>query len=125
MNEKQENTAQKMNESACFSPKIVLSIAIPVIIYDRGAEIFCHAFVGLGQFDKFYGGFGKRGEHDGGTPVSELPGKAKIIHIDPVDTDFYIRLTNFYAQFAAIGRNYTQVVEDIQAMSFRLALHLL
>ena len=64
MNEKQENTAQKMNESACSSPKIVLSIAIPVIIYDRGAEIFCHAFVGLGQFDKFYCGFGKRGEHD-------------------------------------------------------------
>lgn len=78
MNEKQENTAQKMNESACFSPKIVLFIAIPVIIYDRGAEIFCHAFVGLGQFDKFYGGFGKRGEHDGGTPVSELP--SDILH---------------------------------------------
>lgn len=43
-----------------------------------------------------------------------LEGKAKIIHIDPADTDFYIRLTNFYAQFAAIGRNYTQVVEDIR-----------
>ena len=49
-----------------------------MIIYDRGAEIFCNAFVGLGQFDKFYGGFGKRGEHDGGTPVSELP--ADILH---------------------------------------------
>ena len=78
MNEKQEDSAHKMNEWAHFSPKIVLSIAIPVIIYDRGAEIFCHAFVGLGQFDKFYGGFGKRGEHDGGTPVSELP--SDILH---------------------------------------------
>lgn len=58
--------------------KIVLFIAIPVIIDDRGAEIFCHAFVVLGQFDKFYCGFGKRGEHDGGTPVSELP--ADILH---------------------------------------------
>nr|WP_301096222.1 hypothetical protein [Bacteroides acidifaciens] len=49
-----------------------------MIIDDRGAEIFCHAFVVLGQFDKFYCGFGKRGEHDGGTPVSELP--ADILH---------------------------------------------
>lgn len=78
MNEKQENTAQKMNESACFSPKIVLFIAIPVIIDDRGAEIFCHAFVDLGQFDKFYGGFGKRREHGCGAPVPELP--AYILH---------------------------------------------
>lgn len=78
MNEEQDGSAHKMNECARFSPKIVLFIAIPVIIDDRGAEIFCHAFVGLGQFDKFYGGFGKRGEHDGGTPVSALP--SDILH---------------------------------------------
>lgn len=78
MNEEQDGSAHKMNECARFSPKIVLFIAIPVIIDDRGAEIFCHAFVGLGQFDKFYCGFGKRGEHDGGTPVSELP--SDILH---------------------------------------------
>lgn len=43
-----------------------------------------------------------------------LEGKDRIIHIDPAYTDFLIRLTHFYAQFAAIGRNYTQVVEDIR-----------
>lgn len=48
MNEKQDDSAHKMNECARFSPKIVLFIAIPVIIDDRDAEIFCHAFVGLG-----------------------------------------------------------------------------
>ncbi len=38
----------------------------------------------------------------------------KIIKIDPATTDFYIRLTNFYHQFQAIGNNYNQVVKAVK-----------
>lgn len=38
----------------------------------------------------------------------------KIIRIDPATTDFYIRLTNFYHQFQAIGNNYNQVVKAVK-----------
>lgn len=41
-----------------------------------------------------------------------LEGRARITCIDPAVMDFYIRLTHFRAQFAAVGRNYNQVVED-------------
>ena len=114
MNEKQENCTHKMNESARFSPKIVLSIAIPVIIYDRGAEIFCHAFVSLGQFYKFYGGFGKRREHGCGTPVPELP--ADILHhlcvvsayggelrVDVGQPDVEIRIRRIYVDYLCLS----------------------
>lgn len=38
----------------------------------------------------------------------------KIIRTDPATTDFYIRLTNFYHQFQAIGNNYNQVVKAVK-----------
>ncbi len=38
----------------------------------------------------------------------------KIIKIDPATTDFYIRLTNFYHQFQAIGNHYNQVVKAVK-----------
>lgn len=38
----------------------------------------------------------------------------KIIKTDPATTDFYIRLTNFYHQFQAIGNNYNQVVKAVK-----------
>ena len=38
----------------------------------------------------------------------------RIIKIDPATTDFYIRLTNFYHQFQAIGNNYNQVVKAVK-----------
>lgn len=39
---------------------------------------------------------------------------AKVIKVDPATTDFYIRLTNFYHQFQAIGNNYNQVVKAVK-----------
>ena len=38
----------------------------------------------------------------------------RINKIDPATTDFYIRLTNFYHQFQAIGNNYNQVVKAVK-----------
>ncbi|MCM1107978.1 MAG: MobA protein [Clostridium sp.] len=37
-----------------------------------------------------------------------------IVRIDPATTDFYVRLTNFYHQFQAIGNNYNQVVRAVK-----------
>jgi hypothetical protein len=34
----------------------------------------------------------------------------KVIKVDKATTDYYIRLTAFYAQFPAIGNNYNQTV---------------
>lgn len=50
----------------------------------------------------------------------------KIISIDPATTDFYIRLTNFYHQFQAIGNNYNQTVKAVKSnFSDKRALALL
>ncbi|MCD7936502.1 MAG: MobA protein [Tannerellaceae bacterium] len=38
----------------------------------------------------------------------------KVVTIDKVSKDYYIRLTNFYHQFQAIGNNYNQTVRAIQ-----------
>lgn len=38
----------------------------------------------------------------------------KVVKIDKAATDYYIRLTNFYRQFQAIGNNYNQTVRAIK-----------
>ncbi|MGJ7025659.1 conjugal transfer protein MobA [Petrimonas sulfuriphila] len=39
----------------------------------------------------------------------------KVIKIDKTAVDYYIRLTNFYAQFRAIGVNYNQIVKALNS----------
>jgi hypothetical protein len=39
----------------------------------------------------------------------------KTVKIDKAAMDYYIRLTNFYAQFQAIGNNYNQTVKALKA----------
>ena len=39
----------------------------------------------------------------------------KVVKIDKAASDYYIRLTNFYRQFQAIGNNYNQTVKAIKA----------
>ena len=41
-----------------------------------------------------------------GTPL-------KVVKIDKATMDYYIRLTNFYRQFQAVGNNYNQTVKAI------------
>ena len=38
----------------------------------------------------------------------------KVVKIDKATIDFYMRLTNFYGQFRAIGVNYNQVTKAIK-----------
>lgn len=38
----------------------------------------------------------------------------KVVRIDKVSMDYYIRLTELYHQFQAIGNNYNQVVRAVQ-----------
>jgi hypothetical protein len=50
----------------------------------------------------------------------------KTVKIDRAAMDYYIRLTNFYAQFQAIGNNYNQTVKAIKTnFSEKRALALL
>ena len=39
----------------------------------------------------------------------------KIVKIDKAAMDYYIRLTNFYHQFQAIGNNYNQTVKAVKS----------
>ena len=39
----------------------------------------------------------------------------KVVRIDKVAMDYYIRLTNFYHQFQAIGNNYNQTVKAVKS----------
>jgi hypothetical protein len=39
----------------------------------------------------------------------------KVVKIDKATTDYYIRLTNFYHQFQAIGNNYNQTTKAIKS----------
>lgn len=39
----------------------------------------------------------------------------KVVKIDKATMDYYIRLTNFYHQFQAIGNNYNQTVKAIKS----------
>lgn len=38
----------------------------------------------------------------------------KVVRIDKAAMDYYIRLTNFYHQFQAIGNNYNQTVKAVK-----------
>jgi hypothetical protein len=50
----------------------------------------------------------------------------KVVRIDKATTDYYIRLTNFYHQFQAIGNNYNQTVKALKTnFSEKRALALL
>lgn len=40
--------------------------------------------------------------------------QVKVVKIDKGTSDFYMRLTNFYGQFRAIGVNYNQVTKAIK-----------
>lgn len=40
--------------------------------------------------------------------------QVKVVKIDKGTSDFYMRLTNFYGQFRAIGVNYNQVAKAIK-----------
>lgn len=42
-----------------------------------------------------------------GTPI-------KVVNIDKATMDYYIRLTNFYQQFQALGNNYNQTVKAVK-----------
>ena len=39
----------------------------------------------------------------------------KVVRIDKAAMDYYIRLTNFYHQFQAIGNNYNQTVKAVKS----------
>jgi hypothetical protein len=50
----------------------------------------------------------------------------KIVKVDKATMDYYIRLTNFYHQFKAIGNNYNQTVRALKTnFSEKRALSLL
>lgn len=50
----------------------------------------------------------------------------KVVKIDKAAMDYYIRLTNFYRQFQAIGNNYNQTVKALKTnFSEKRALSLL
>lgn len=50
----------------------------------------------------------------------------KIVKVDKATMDYYIRLTNFYHQFQAIGNNYNQTVKALKTnFSEKRALALL
>ena len=50
----------------------------------------------------------------------------KVVRIDKAAMDYYIRLTNFYHQFQAIGNNYNQTVKAVKSnFSDKRALALL
>ena len=38
----------------------------------------------------------------------------KVVRIDKAAMDYYVRLTNFYHQFQAVGNNYNQAVKAIK-----------
>ena len=45
---------------------------------------------------------------------SLLSGQLKVIKVDKVSMDYYIRLGEFHRQFQAVGNNYNQVVRAVQ-----------
>ena len=50
----------------------------------------------------------------------------KVVRIDKATMDYYVRLTNFYHQFQAIGNNYNQTVKAVKSnFSDKRALALL
>ena len=45
---------------------------------------------------------------------SLFSGQLKVIKVDKVSMDYYIRLGEFHRQFQAVGNNYNQVVRAVQ-----------
>lgn len=45
---------------------------------------------------------------------SIFSGQIKVVRIDKATMDYYIRLTEFYRQFQAVGNNYNQVVRTLK-----------
>ena len=43
-----------------------------------------------------------------------LDREMKVVKLDKAAIDYYIRLTNFYHQFQAIGNNYNQTVKAVK-----------
>ena len=41
-------------------------------------------------------------------------GTLKVVKVDKATMDYYVRLTEFYRQFQAVGNNYNQVVRSIR-----------
>ena len=41
-------------------------------------------------------------------------GTLKVVKVDKAGMDYYVRLTEFYRQFQAVGNNYNQVVRSIR-----------
>ena len=41
-------------------------------------------------------------------------GQIKVVKIDKATMDYYIRLTEFYKQFQALGNNYNQIVRAVK-----------
>ena len=41
--------------------------------------------------------------------------EVKVVKLDKAAMDYYIRLTNFYHQFQAIGNNYNQTVKAVKS----------
>lgn len=41
-------------------------------------------------------------------------GTLKVVKIDKATMDYYVRLTEFYRQFQAVGNNYNQVVRAVK-----------
>lgn len=41
--------------------------------------------------------------------------RLKVVKVDKATMDYYIRLTNFYHQFQAIGNNYNQTVKALKS----------
>ena len=45
---------------------------------------------------------------------SIFSGQIKVVKIDKATMDYYIKLTEFYRQFQAVGNNYNQVVRTLK-----------
>lgn len=65
------------------------------------------------RFEQLFAESGMR-QKAGFIKKSIFGGKIKVVKIDKATMDYYIRLTEFYRQFQAIGNNYNQVVRTVK-----------
>ena len=65
---------------------------------------------------RFLGLFDASGLHTKAEYIAAvlLNRELKTVKIDKAGMDYYMRLTNFYGQFRAIGVNYNQVVKELK-----------
>ena len=66
-----------------------------------------------GRFDTLFAESGMR-QKAAFIKKSVFGGRVKVVKIDKATMDYYIRLTEFYRQFQAIGNNYNQVVRAVR-----------